>query len=220
MNFRNLLEEEGVKLVFIENAPNTIDYAPIDLSEATLEAKQIIPSNHQQLDTYLNKERLRTKAKVLYGGYLEKRNLYAKSALFNSESIRNIHLGVDFWATAGTGILSPLNAIVHSAHYNEGEGNYGGTIILKHCIKDFSFYSLYGHLSKASLNLQKGASVKKGKVFCALGNPQENGNYIPHLHFQWILNLPKDAVDYAGVCAESKIELFAKNSPQPQLYLS
>jgi murein DD-endopeptidase MepM/ murein hydrolase activator NlpD len=217
MHFRNLLKESETQLLLVENATQPTDYAKVDLSESTLNSKNIKASNEQQLQTYLDEVSKTAKAKVLYGGYLEKRNLYANSVLFNSESTRNIHLGVDFWAAAGMGILAPLDGIVHAAHYNEGEGNYGGTLILKHSIRDFSFFSLYGHLSKSSLHFHKGESIAKGSVFCHLGEASENGYYLPHLHFQWILELTEEAKDYPGVCSENEIAEYAKNSPKPEL---
>lgn len=219
MLFETVLKQLNVQLLLMENATNINDYAEVDLSENMLKIKNIDASNHQQLQVYLDEVRQNTKAKVLYGGYLERRNLYAKSALFNSEEIRNIHLGVDFWAAAETGILAPLHGVVHAAHYNEGEGNYGGTIILKHTINEITFFSLYGHLSKASLEIEEGVQVKKGNVFCYLGEAHENGNYVPHLHFQWILVLPNNAKDYPGVCSATQVEKYAKNSPKPELII-
>ena len=217
MDLNHFLKEQQTQLLIIENAEDIQDYAPVDLSETNLKAKNINPSNHEELQAYLDHENTENKSKVLYGGYLEKRNLYANSTLFNAEEIRNIHLGLDFWATAGTKIKAPLDAVVFAAHYNGGEGNYGGTIILKHQFNEITFFSLYGHLSKDSLNFTQGQNIKKGEYFCKLGEVHENGNYVPHLHFQWIVNLDAKAKDYPGVCSENQIEFYAKNSPKPEL---
>lgn len=217
MDLNHFLKEQQAQLLIIENAEDIQDYAPVDLSETNLKAKHINPSNHEELQAYLDHLNTKNNSKVLYGGYLEKRNLYANSALFNSKSIRNIHLGLDLWAAAGTKIKAPLDAVLYAAHYNEGVGNYGGTIILKHQFNEITFFSLYGHLSKDSLNLNVGQSIKKNEFFCRLGNALENGNYVPHLHFQWIINLEVNAKDYPGVCSENQIKFFAKNSPKPEL---
>lgn len=219
MHFDEVVNHSKPSLFLIENANKVEDYAEVDLSATNLDAKGISAANPVQLKLYLQAQQAAQNAKVLFGGYLEKRNLYANSALFNSNEIRNIHLGLDFWADAKTGITAPLNGTVQSAYYNEGEGNYGGTIILKHQFKDFSFFSLYGHLSKASLSVKIHSQIKKGDVFCYLGETHENGNYVPHLHFQWILNLPKNAKDYPGVCSATQLEDFVKNSPEPKLVL-
>src|ERR1700743_3725956 len=66
-----------------------------------------------------------------FGGYMENRNIYAHSPLFNSGDVqRRHHLGVDIWAKAGTAICSPLNGKVHSFKDNNSFGDYGPTIIL------------------------------------------------------------------------------------------
>ena len=217
MQFIEVLKQLNIQLLLIESVQSLTDYAKVDLSEDALSKFAVNPANHEELQLYLSKIQQKEKVKVLYGGYLEKRNLYANSTLFNAEEIRNIHLGLDFWAAAGTKIKAPLDAVVFAAHYNGGEGNYGGTIILKHQFNEITFFSLYGHLSKDSLNFTQGQNIKKGEYFCKLGEVHENGNYVPHLHFQWIVNLDAKAKDYPGVCSENQIEFYAKNLPKPEL---
>lgn len=217
MNFQDALKKAKPNLFLVAGASQKKDYAKVDLSEAGLKKVGVNPAQAQELEKYLSSCKAKAQAKILYGGYLEKRNLYATTERFNQEEVRNIHLGIDYWADANTPIKAPLAGIVTAAHYNEGEGNYGGTIILMHQVDRFLFYSLYGHLSKESLKIPIGKSVEKDALFCALGDVHENGNYVPHLHFQWILSLPVGATDYPGVCAENQIEIFAKNSPQPSL---
>ena len=47
------------------------------------------------------------------GGYMENRNIYAHSPLFNSGDVkRRHHLGVDIWGKAGMPIYSPLKGKV------------------------------------------------------------------------------------------------------------
>ncbi len=68
---------------------------------------------------------------------------------------RRLHLGLDIWGKAGTEIYAPMAGTVHSFAFNNNFGDYGATIILKHELEDFSFYTLYGHLSLADLNTLK-----------------------------------------------------------------
>lgn len=220
MDISPLLKKIKFELFPIQHADSLEDYAKVDLNETNLTKYNIDASDSAELKEYLNKQKDFSKAKVMYGGYLEKRNLYSKSILFNSAEIRNIHLGVDFWAAKGTGVIAPLGGTVHVVHFNSGKGNYGGTIVLKHQIEGVSFYSLYGHLSKASLGLAKGETIKKGELIGHLGDETENGGYVPHLHFQWIIDFPVDANDYPGVCSIQKLAYFSKNSPKPKLTLS
>ncbi len=103
--------------------------------------------------------------------------------------------------------MAPLDGIVHSFAFNNQFGDYGATIILSHQLDGISFYTLYGHLSLASLkNLQDGQSVKQGQVFAEFGIPFENGHWPPHLHFQLILDMGERKGDYPGVCKYSEKE--------------
>jgi murein DD-endopeptidase MepM/ murein hydrolase activator NlpD len=101
--------------------------------------------------------------------------------------------------------------MVHSFAFNNAFGDYGATIILSHQLQDVSFYTLYGHLSLASIkNLQEGVHIQKGDVFAEFGIPQENGNWPPHLHFQLIKDLQGMKGDYPGVCRFSEKEIYLR----------
>lgn len=205
---------------FIENSVEE-DYFPLHLSAKKLLRQNIDPTNHPQLLHYINDQAINNAAKFGVGGYLEKRNLYQKSNLFNQDEVRNIHLGIDVWAPANTLIASPLSGIVFASHFNEGEGNYGGTIILKHSISSQVFYSLFGHLSKNSITQNPiGRIVEHNKSFCSLGSPSENGGYLPHLHYQIMHTMLDYENDFPGVCSESQVSYFSKICPNPVRFLS
>ena len=159
-----------------------------------------------------------------FGGYLEARPIYTApefvSEKKDGKEWRTIHLGLDIWSLAGTEISCPLDAVVHSFANNEGVGNYGPTIILKHVVdKDLTFYTLYGHLSMDSLEeLQVGMKIKAGAPFAKLGDHTINGNWPPHLHFQVILDILDHEADYPGVAfAEDKL-IYNSLCPDPQLF--
>ena len=66
---------------------------------------------------------------------------------------------------------------------------YGGTIILKHVTKSFTFYTLYGHLALESIQkVGVGSKILKGDFLAFIGSSSENGNWAPHLHFQIMLS--------------------------------
>lgn len=202
--------------------PNTKleDYCWISLAEEDLSKHQVDPSNHISLSNYIENQTKINKATYAVGGYLEKRNLYANSSLFNQYETRNIHLGIDLWAPAKTEICSPLSGKVVASHYNEGVGNYGGTIILKHTQNEKIFYSLFGHLSKESLRQNpKGKHVEANQAFCELGDETENGGYVPHLHYQILLKLLNYTNDFPGVCSVLQIDNFSKICPNPNEFL-
>jgi peptidoglycan LD-endopeptidase LytH len=155
------------------------------------------------------------------GGYMENRNIYAHSPLFNEgETPRRHHLGVDIWAKAGTSIYSPLAGKVHSFKDNNNLGDYGPTIILEHNVDGLQLHSLYGHLSRKSLEgLAVGQAIAAGEAIGDLGDLGENGHWPPHLHFQLIFDIEGKEGDYPGVCSLDEKEKYRKNIPDPQLIL-
>lgn len=207
----------------IEPSHNAKSYIHLDLS-TTNEALDIAvlqqpKLHHRQLQEFLKANN----AKVAYGGYLEQRKLYDRSDYFTSENPedrRNIHLGIDLWCEAGTVVLSPLKGKVHSFQENTNFGDYGPTIILEHLEDGHRFYTLYGHLSRESLNdLEVGQDILAGQQIATLGAPEVNGDYAPHLHFQIILDLQANNGDYPGVGSQSQLDFYKTNCPDPNLLL-
>ncbi|MBZ9779384.1 peptidoglycan DD-metalloendopeptidase family protein [Psychroflexus sp. CAK8W] len=200
------------------------DYAPLDLSDTKTSELKIDLSAEFALQAYL-KDYLKNKnAKAAYGGYLEKRSLYDRSSYFgvNSHSHkRNVHLGIDVWVEAGTPVFTPLPGKIHSQKDNLNFGDYGPTIILEHHIKDLKFYSLYGHLSRESLQLhQVGEGVTIEEPLAFLGSNEVNGNYAPHLHFQIIMDIDDYYGDYPGVSSQVDLDFYRKNCPDPNIFLN
>lgn len=155
------------------------------------------------------------------GRYDEDRVLYRHSPLFDGTAERrSIHLGIDLFVVEGTEILAPLPATVHSAADNAGLGNYGPTVILRHQLGGIEFHTLYGHLSRASLDrLEPGDTLFAGDPLGEVGDLQENGSWPPHLHFQIITDELSDEVDYPGVAAPSERNRFLGLCPDPNLIL-
>ncbi len=169
-------------------------------------------------DAYIQNLMDASGAKFLAGGYLEKRSLYRRSDLFGLD--RNIHIGLDLWAPAGTPVLAPIDGTVHSFDYNAGIGNYGPTVILQHKFDGLTFFTLYGHLSAESLeDLELGDLIVAGTEFSQLGTRQENGDYAPHLHLQVIADMDGRTGDYPGVCSAQDLPFFMQNCPDPNLLL-
>lgn len=199
------------------------EYIPLKLSVDNKALQTIDISSSEALETYIKNHMQHHNAKVAYGGYLETRNIYNRSAYFrtkNSESERNIHLGLDLWIEAGTPIIAPLEAKVHSFKNNTNFGDYGPTIILEHEWKDIHFYTLYGHLSLESIEyLKVGQTVKQGEQIATLGDALVNGDYAPHLHFQIIKDMQGYVGDYPGVCSKQDLEFYEGNCPDPNVLL-
>ena len=170
---------------------------------------------------YVNNTLKTHDAKYGIGGYKENRTLYKRSELFAGEETRSLHLGIDIWGPAGTPVYAALGGMVHSFAYNDKFGDYGATIILLHQLETIAFHTLYGHLSLADIStLSEGAYINRGQVIGHFGEPAENGNWPPHLHFQIIHNLYLKEGDYPGVCTLSQAETYQANCPDADLILN
>jgi murein DD-endopeptidase MepM/ murein hydrolase activator NlpD len=201
---------------------NSNDYVWINLSKDNTQLEKIDINNTAVFSEYINRFLVKHNAKIAIGGYNESRNIYKRSEVFNSTEIeeRFIHLGMDLWAKAYTPVLAPLNGKVHSFKDNLGLGNYGPTIILEHKLKGQTFYTLYGHLTKDSIeDIRVGESIDKGEMFAGIGNFPENGDYPAHLHFQVIKDLKGMEGDFPGVTSFINQKTALENCPDPNLVL-
>ena len=176
----------------------------------------------QKFTNYINEKLRAGQAKFGIGGYNENRELYSRSAVFDtaSEEPRRLHLGTDIWGKPYTPVMSPCDAVIHSFAFNDDFGDYGATIVLTHNLDGVAFHTLYGHLSLNSIkNLREGGNVRTGDVIGEFGIPMENGQWPPHLHFQIIDDMDNWKGDYPGVCKFSEREAYLSNCPDPDLIL-
>lgn len=219
--FEQLLASQSSVFV-IDSSISITSYVPIDLSVSNKALADLNLNNAADYENHIQLMLLQNNAKVAYGGYMEHRNLYQRSTIFNDTQSeeRTIHIGLDLWTKAGTKVLAALDGTVHSFQYNNNLGDYGPTIILKHILNNIEFYTLYGHLSLQSLeSLQIGQSVAKGSIIAILGDSTVNGDYAPHLHFQIIKNIGDYSGDYPGVCSVNDVPYYLENCPDPNLLL-
>jgi len=56
-------------------------------------------------------------------------------------------------------------------------------------------------------------------VIAHFGEPNENGHWPPHLHFQIILDMELKQGDYPGVCKYSERQKYLANCPDPDFIL-
>jgi 4-aminobutyrate aminotransferase-like enzyme len=136
-------------------------------------------------------------------------------------------LGLDLFVDAGTRVLAPLDGVVHSVVDNTGPLDYGPTVILEHRAdgpagraddQGGTFYTLYGHLSRASLaTLREGQHVGRGVCLARIGTARENGGWPSHLHFQIVSDLLDHHGDFPGVARPSERRVWLSFSPDPNL---
>jgi 4-aminobutyrate aminotransferase-like enzyme/Ser/Thr protein kinase RdoA (MazF antagonist) len=165
-------------------------------------------------------------ANIGLGRYDEARPFYTTDAyaVQGNEGLewRTVHLGLDVFLPPGVPVLAPIGGKVHSFKDNASERDYGPTIILEHKISQkLTFYTLYGHLERKSLDKMKiGKRIKAGQAFCKIGPMPENGNWSPHLHFQVMLELLGNSGDFPGVAFHNQREVWTSLCPDPMLLLT
>ena len=130
---------------------------------------------------------------------------------------RTVHMGVDLFRPDGTPVHAPLDGIVHSFCAHHERFDYGGCIVLEHRPEDSPvFWTLYGHLSHASISeMVEGRLVEQGEVFAHLGRFEENGGWVAHLHFQIITDMLDMEGTFPGVAAPGQRETWRSLSPSP-----
>lgn len=224
MTFSSFLRGISSQPLFVlDNDIPLSQYVSIDLSETNTQLHSFNVSSSEDWSVFINDYCNQKQAKVAFGGYNEKRNIYKRSNYFNQQNAdteRNIHLGLDLWIAAGTTVYAPLEGIIHSFAINANYGDYGPTLVLKHQVHDVIFYTLYGHLSLDSLADKKvGQPIQQGEPIATLGTAEVNGDYAPHLHFQIIRDMEGYNGDYPGVCNTKNLDKFLLNCPDPNVLL-
>ena len=162
-----------------------------------------------------------TGAEIGVGRYDEERLVYTGEQFQQGGEARTVHLGIDLFQPAGSPVFAPLDGTVHTFADNALPLDYGPTIILEHQPNDGpTFWTLYGHLSRASLDgLFESQHIAKGEKIGTLGAPEENGGWAPHLHVQLITDLLGARGDFPGVGTVSERAIWKSLSPDPNLLL-
>ena len=155
------------------------------------------------------------------GRYNEKRVGVYETDLFQraGSDRRDIHVGVDLAAPAGSKVYAFYAGTLLMAAVNGAPGDYGGTLITEHQLGERTIWALYGHLSHASVhNLKIGSSFSAGQILGWLGSESENGGWNPHLHFQlsWI---KPTVCDLPGAVSEKDRAQALIDYPDPRLVL-
>lgn len=167
-------------------------------------------------------ERAVDEPQLAVGRYLEPRLVYSADHYSGSSALeerRTIHLGVDLFAESGTPVHAPIDGVVKYVRTSRRELDYGTFVVLEHDAGGELFWTLYGHLSQKTQNhVEDYQQVKKGDVIGWLGDRKENGGWIPHLHFQIMLDLLEHE-NFPGVGHASKTSIWSRLCPDPNLIL-
>jgi hypothetical protein len=162
-------------------------------------------------------------ARFALGFYGEVRDVYRGDQFRTpaSPEWRSQHLGVDIFIAEGTPIYAPLPGHVANVADNAERYGYGPLVILEHQTSGGErFWTLYGHLARETLaRLTVGQSVAAGERIGSIGEPEVNGGWAPHLHFQIITDRLGLDDDFPGVGQPSLWNIWSKISPDPNLIL-
>lgn len=223
IEFKKWANNQNLSLAELFPSIHKNEIQPLDLSVSSKWIGHQEEFNDLDLFQYkINKLQTQHPTKIIAGGYLEPRPIYTSPSFdiignYGRES-RTMHLGIDFWLPKKTAVNSLFNGEVVVSYNNSGDKLYGGLIILKHQIEGFEFYTLYGHLSIESVfNKKVGDKIKKDSCIGYLGNKKENGNWVPHLHFQVMLSLLNFKNDFPGVANFNEIDVWKSVCPDPNL---
>ena len=188
---------------------------PIDLSDDSVLFDQIDVRDQRTLQHFLYKK-MDPEYSWAIGGYLEHRARLLKAYPQMTNEARFYHLGVDIMVPVDSVLHAPLDAIVLENGYEEGQGNYGGFILLEHSSPVFeTFYSFYGHLNPDSLAPVAGV-IKSGESFGRVGDYHQNGNWYHHTHLQIITKRGlKAGYLHKGYCSKSDLAMVYDLCPNP-----
>ncbi|MCC2650903.1 MAG: aminotransferase class III-fold pyridoxal phosphate-dependent enzyme [Microvirga sp.] len=130
---------------------------------------------------------------------------------------RNVHLGLDIFAPAGTEMFTPLAATVVAATINPEPQDYGGLILLEHEPEPgLRFWTLWGHLDHASIRERRvGERLDAGSFVARLGDYAENGGWVPHVHLQLTTVPYEDVSIIPGVGEETFVSVWEDLYPRP-----
>ncbi|NRP72571.1 2,2-dialkylglycine decarboxylase [Ensifer psoraleae] len=134
---------------------------------------------------------------------------------------RTVHLGVDIFAPAGESVHAPFAGKVAFYHDDAVAHGFGPTVLIEHVTAEGDvFWTLYGHLSRESAEkLAIGQPIAKGEAFAALGARDENGGWVPHLHFQIVTDHLGLEARMHGVGVRDQWQIWREVSPDPSVVL-
>ncbi len=150
--------------------------------------------------------------------YLERRDSLLRDCPQMVEEQRFYHLGMDVIVPLGTKLHAPLAAVVQETGYEEGEGNYGGYVLLRHDSGGhIPFFSFYGHLGRESVPPAE-TELNPGEPFAEIGDFHENGGWFYHTHIQVIT---EDGIKRGfiskGYCSAEMLAEINDLCPSPEL---
>lgn len=192
----------------------------IDMSVTNPHVKRICSEHTQnEFEKYVQTELQQHQAEWGLSGYLENRTTLLSKYPQMVETNRVFHLGLDVILPAHSAIYTPIDATVVWKEYEAGAGNYGGLIVLQHCLHGLNFYTLYGHLKYDTLP-EISTVLSAGTKLAELGSYTENGNWFQHTHLQVLTELGyQQGWIHKGYCSPEDLPNIKQYCPDPSFLL-
>ncbi len=125
------------------------------------------------------------------GRYLEERRNVLRNYPQIIDENRVYHLGLDIIVPEGFKLYAPLAGVAYKVGIEEGVGNYGGYVVLRHEVNRVGFYAFYGHLNSNHI-VKEGNSINMGDHFGTIGERGDSGGWFTHTHLQIITEIAND----------------------------
>ena len=191
------------------------DPFPVDLSDGSPLCSAAVSGGQRSLNAFLAKK-MAPRHTWGVGGYLECRRRMLQGYRQMVREERFYHLGIDIVVPLHAVLHAPLGGVVRETGREEGEGNYGGYVLLEHGHPAFeTFFSFYGHLDPDTLK-PEGTALRAGDPFARIGDFLQNGNWYHHTHLQ-IITQRGLAAGYLhkGYCSRKDLEAINAFCPDP-----
>lgn len=159
-------------------------------------------------------------ATLAIGTWMEHRTVYSTDNYLSALvpcTRRDHHLGYDLFAPALTPLYMPMPGTVVQAGIIDERLDYGGFLVTRHEIEPgVAFFALWGHLSHESARRwTPGESVPEHAELARMGDFEENGWWLPHLHLQLTTLEFSDFRKMPGVGEAACGSLWAEIFPDP-----
>ncbi|MBT7703191.1 peptidoglycan DD-metalloendopeptidase family protein [Candidatus Peregrinibacteria bacterium] len=175
------------------------------------------PSNFNNFQHLIFEELEQSEHSWGLGRYFEERANILRHYPQMIEEGRIYHLGLDIMVPAGFTLYAPLDATVYEIGKEEGVGNYGGYVILRHDLGNEPFYSFYGHLNSQHV-IQKGDSLCAGDPFASIGQGHDSGGWFTHTHLQILTQKAvQKNLTHQGYISQKKLHEAPSLFPDPSL---
>jgi len=156
-------------------------------------------------------------------GYDEARVFYTSPAFMGKtplDETRTVHLAIDLTLEAGSAVFAPIAGKVHGFEDATQQLDYGPLIVLRHDGGGVPFFTLYGHLSRESLDgLFIGQPIAAGQRIGWIGSAPVNGDWWPHVHIQLITDMLDIPCNFNGSAFPNQRAVWKSLSPDPNLIL-